>query len=184
MILDHAAQLFADEGYDRTSVSNVAKACAISKANIYHYYASKDELLFDILDKYLSNLRDRIVGMDLTGLEAEDRFRRTVVEILLAYQGADNEHRLQVNGIRHLPEQQRQVLVTYQREIVTHVSALMSAIAPDVFRGDDKKLRAATMSVFGMLNWFYMWNSEADEDARTSYGSLICTLCLKGIPGL
>ncbi|MEM7441197.1 MAG: helix-turn-helix domain-containing protein [Pseudomonadota bacterium] len=60
LILDRAARLFADEGFDRASVNSVAQACDISKANIYHYYKSKDEILFDILDKYLSALQARI----------------------------------------------------------------------------------------------------------------------------
>ena len=67
-ILKIAARVFADQGFARASMSQVAKDCGISKANIYHYYSSKDALLFDILDTYLSALRDRIIGLDLAGL--------------------------------------------------------------------------------------------------------------------
>ncbi|MEO0386190.1 MAG: TetR/AcrR family transcriptional regulator [Pseudomonadota bacterium] len=184
LILDRAAQLFASEGFDRASVSRVAKACAISKANIYHYYPSKDEILFDILDKYLRALRDRIVGMDLAGLAPQEQFRQTVVEILLAYQGADNEHRLQASGIKHLPAAQQAILVGYQRDLVWHMSALVAAVAPDVFADNRAKLRAATMSVFGMLNWFYMWNSGADQTAREDYADVVFQISLNGFSGL
>jgi len=54
-ILKVAAKIFAQEGYDRASVSQVAQACSISKANIYHYYGSKEDILLDILDSYLSS---------------------------------------------------------------------------------------------------------------------------------
>lgn len=184
LILDRAAQLFANEGFDRASVNAVAKACGISKANIYHYYKSKDEILFDILDKHLSALRDRVCGMEMGGLDPEAQFRATIVEILLAYQGADNEHRLQTNSIEFLPEAQRKTLVGYQRALVDHVSRRVNAIAPDVFADEPKKLRAATMSLFGMLNWFYMWNHGADDPARLEYADLVCKLCLRGMPGL
>jgi len=184
LILEHAAEVFASEGFGRASVNQVAQACNISKANIYHYYASKDEILFDILDSYLSDLRDRVFGLDLTGLSAEDQFRKTVTEILLAYKGSDNEHRVQTSGINHLPSEQQAILTGYQRELVGHVGNLVDAMAPDVFDGDQAKLRATTMSVFGMLNWFYMWNSDADADARKYYADLICNMCQRGIPGL
>ena len=183
LILDRAAALFASQGFDRTSVAEVARAAGNSKANIYHYYASKDDILFAILDGHLSNLRDRICMLALTGTP-KARFRQALVEILLAYQGADNEHRLQSGSIRHLPEDRQAVLVGYQRDLVGHLGALIAATAPGVFDGDAAKLRAATMSVFGMLNWFYMWNRKADAAARRDYANLVADLCLKGIPGL
>ena len=67
---------------------------------------------------------------------------------------------------------------------MNHVGSLVKAIAPDVFEDDRAKLRGATMSVFGMLNWFYMWNSGADTKARKNYAGLVCNLCQRGIPGL
>ncbi len=184
LILDRAAQLFADEGFDRASVNSIAKACNISKANIYHYYSSKDEILFDILDNYLSNLRDRICGMDLTGLNAEEQFRHTVLEVLLAYQGADHEHRLQATGIGNLPADQQAILIGYQRDLVNHASMLVEKVAPEVFSENKGKLRSATMSVFGMLNWFYMWNRSADKQAREDYADVVCKISLRGFPGL
>lgn len=184
LILGQAARIFAIEGFDRATVISVAQACGVSKANIYHYYASKDEILFDILNTYLSSLRDRICGLELEGMNAKEKFRRTVAEILLAYQGSDHEHRLQISGISHLPKEQRDLLIGYQRDLVSHMSALVKGIAPDVFGDDRAKLRAATMSVFGMLNWFYMWNGGADEAARREYADMVSTLTLKGVPGL
>lgn len=184
LILKRAAALFASEGFDRTSVSSVAVACEISKANIYHYYSSKDAILFDILDQYLSRLRDRICGLDLGGLEPTEQFKRTVVEVLLAYQGADDEHRLQLGAMTYLPETQRAILVDYQRDIVRHMGMLVKAVTPQVFHGNPSKLRATTMSLFGMLNWFYMWNRDADRQAREEYAALVCDLCLSGFKGL
>lgn len=184
LILTQAARLFANDGFDRASVSRVAQACKISKANIYHYYNSKDDILFDILNAYLSGLRDRIVGLNLNGLSAQDQLAKTITEILLAYQGADNEHRLQANALTHLPADQQAMLLNTQRDLVACVSERLAAVAPDVLAHDKAKLRAATMSVFGMLNWFYMWNHDADETARKDYAKLVCDLCLKGVTAL
>lgn len=183
-ILKAAAKVFATEGFDRASMTQLARECGISKANIYHYYDGKDAILFDILDSYLRNLRDRVVGIDVAGLTPEQRLQRTVCEILLAYQGADHEHQVQISGMSALPGDQQKLLRGYQRDMVTCLSDTIRAIAPQVFDDDAGKLRATTMSVFGMLNWYYMWNSGAGPQARDDYARLVSDLTLRGVAGL
>ncbi|WP_424979367.1 TetR/AcrR family transcriptional regulator [Leisingera sp. S232] len=183
-ILKSAAKVFAEAGYDRASMTQLARECGISKANIYHYYDSKDAVLFGLLDTYLCELRDRVCGVELEGLGPEDRVRRIVGEIMLAYQGADHEHQVQIGAMGALPEEQQKLLRAYQREMVQFVSDALVAVAPDVFSGDSAKLRGATMSVFGMLNWYYMWNSGAGAQAREDYAQLAADLVLNGVRGL
>ncbi|WP_171100683.1 TetR/AcrR family transcriptional regulator [Ruegeria sp. HKCCD7255] len=182
-ILKSAARVFAREGFDRASMSQLARECGISKANIYHYYDSKDAILFDMLETYLHQLRDAICGLDLKGLDAQARLRRVVQEILVAYQGADDEHRVQSAGLSALPDEQQVLLRGYQRELVVFLSDILAENAP-ALREDKRRLRAATMSVFGMLNWFYMWNTDADEAARKDYAALVSDLTLNGLKGL
>ncbi|WP_171131736.1 MULTISPECIES: TetR/AcrR family transcriptional regulator [unclassified Ruegeria] len=182
-ILKSAARVFAREGFDRASMSQLARECGISKANIYHYYDSKDAILFDMLETYLHQLRDAICGLDLKGLDAQARLRRVVQEILVAYQGADDEHRVQSAGLTALPDEQQVLLRGYQRELVVFLSDILAENAP-ALREDKRRLRAATMSVFGMLNWFYMWNTDADEAARKDYAALVSDLTLNGLKGL
>ncbi|KIC18016.1 MULTISPECIES: TetR/AcrR family transcriptional regulator [unclassified Leisingera] len=183
-ILKSAAKVFAESGYDRASMTQLARECGISKANIYHYYDSKDAVLYGLLDTYLCELRDRVCGVDLAGLGAEDRLRRIVSEIMLAYQGADHEHQVQLGAMGALPEVQQKHLRGYQREMVQFMSDALKDVAPEIFNGDAAKLRGATMSVFGMLNWYYMWNSGAGSKAREDYAGLVADLTLSGVKGL
>ncbi len=183
-ILKSAARVFAREGFDRASMTQLARECGISKANIYHYYDGKDAILFDILETYLRDLRDLVCGMDVAGLNARQKLHKVIAEILLAYQGADDEHRVQTGGMSSLPAEQQDRLRGYQRDMVRYLSDILVEVSPDVFRENRAGLRAATMSVFGMLNWFYMWNSDADATARTEYARLVANLTLDGLNGL
>ncbi|MCV6584272.1 MAG: TetR/AcrR family transcriptional regulator [Marinibacterium sp.] len=183
-ILKTAARVFAEQGFARASMSQVAGACGISKANIYHYYDSKDALLFDILDSYLSALRDRLADLPLEGRTPADQLRLILTEALLAYEGMDHEHQIQTEGIPMLGSEEQDVLKGYQRDMVRQLSSVLRAVAPDVFATDRDKLRAATMSVFGMLNWFYMWNSSATRDDREAYAETVARLTLGGVGGL
>lgn len=183
-ILKTAARVFAQTGFVRASMSQVAKDCGISKANIYHYYSGKDALLFDILDTYLLELRDRLLHLPLDGLTPDAQLSAIIVETLHAYDGMDDEHKIQTEGIPLLEPEQQVVLKNYQRDMVQQLSGVVQAVAPEVFGTDRAKLRATVMSVFGMLNWFYMWNKGANEKARTEYADLVTRLTLSGVKGL
>ena len=97
-ILKKSAQYFADQGYDRASVSQVAGACGISKSLIYHYYESKEQLLFDILQSHLNAIHECVTAISNHNKEPETHLRHLVAELLTAYRGADAEHRLQLQS--------------------------------------------------------------------------------------
>jgi len=50
-ILSTARELFIDRGYDTTSIQDIMKVLHISKGGIYHYFASKDEILSELIKK-------------------------------------------------------------------------------------------------------------------------------------
>ncbi|WP_299355154.1 TetR/AcrR family transcriptional regulator [uncultured Shimia sp.] len=183
-ILQNAAKVFATEGFDRASMSLLARECGISKANIYHYYDSKDALLFDILETYLRVLRDVICGIDIYGLSPEESLRSVVSATLKAYQGADYEHQVQIGSMTALPEDQQKLLRGYQRDMVTFVSNIVESLSPGDFSNNANTLRSTTMSVFGMLNWYYMWNSGSGTEAREDYADLVTKLVLGGVKAL
>ena len=55
-ILNVAAACFAQRSYPATSMNDIAAACGTSKARLYHYYESKEAILFDLLDRYTQKL--------------------------------------------------------------------------------------------------------------------------------
>jgi AcrR family transcriptional regulator len=48
-LLSHAQRLFAQQGFKETSMAQVAKACRVTKATLYHYFKSKEAILLAIL---------------------------------------------------------------------------------------------------------------------------------------
>ena len=183
-ILRAAARLFADEGYGRASMSGVAAACGISKANIYHYYDSKETLLFDILDTHLRGLRDHICGLNYLNDDPAKQLRIMLREVLLAYQGADAEHDVLLSTARTLPDDQQDVLREYQRELIEVCRSRLAQIVTPKVAADREKMWALTMSVFGMLNWHYKWSGDADADTRRAHAQLIADLVIGGLPNV
>ena len=180
LILKAAAEVFAREGIARASMNEVAKTGGISKANIYHYYISKDALLFDILDTYLSSLRKRILQLPLSGLDDITKLKCVLEEFLLAYEGMDHEHKIQIEGLPLLPEDQQEILKGYQRDMVAVVSSVLKTVVAEQIANDKRELRNVTMSIFGMLNWYYVWQPKADGAARKDYAKTITHLVIFG----
>ena len=180
-ILSEAAKVFAREGIARASMNEVARACGISKANIYHYYDSKDDLVFDILDTYLARLRDRLCNYDISHLSPSDQLHALTEECLLAYDGMDNEHKIQVEGLHRLSAERQDILKGHQRALVERLAAVLVTCAPESLAEDASARREITMSVFGMLNWFYMWAPRASQADRKRYAATVADLTLNGL---
>lgn len=170
-----AARYFARHGYDRASMTGAACECGVSKALIYHYYSGKEALLFDILQSHLSDLADvveRARGDGVSGL---------VRAILMAYADADAEHKLQLDALATLPDYMQAPLIALQRRLVAAMSGAIADEQPDLI-GD--RLRAATMSVFGILNWFYMWHRPGKGLSRAEYADFAADFVQGGLTGL
>ena len=180
-ILQKAATHFADHGYDRSSVNQVAKACGISKALIYHYYDSKEQLLYDILHSHLSVVRRRVAGVAQGASTHEAHLRNLVGELLIAYRGADAEHRLQLQTPNALSPEQLQELTNIQRQIVKLFAATLEHLAPAYFAKDPHHQIPVTMSLLGMLNWFYLWYQPGRGINRDEYAEMATQILLGGL---
>ena len=180
-ILAISSKVFAEVGFDRASMAQVAEECGYSKATLYHYFPSKNSILFAILDQHLSQLSCRILNLTRGILSAEDYLAYIVEEILVQYQGNDAVHELQINAIGQLDIADQEILIAHMRKLVAHVSKIISEVRPEKFSNDDKGLRMATMSLFGMLNWYYTWNGGRGIEGRKEYANFAASLFLKGI---
>ena len=74
-ILDSAASVFARLGMQKASMAEIARQGNISKSLLYHYYSSKEDLIFDIVRSHLSELDGALSGADRSDLPLEERLR-------------------------------------------------------------------------------------------------------------
>jgi len=181
-ILDRSSQLFSEHGYDRASMSKIAKACGVSKANLYHYYVDKEELLFDVIRLHLETLLGVVEAADCPDISPELRLRELVVALLEAYRDADFKHNVQITSMRFLPPERQAELKGMERELVRIFSDAVRGVAPQL--EGTKMLKPVTMSLFGMVNWHYLWFKSAGPFSRTDYAELVTTLVSDGTRNL
>lgn len=178
-ILKTSAKLFGRDGYGRTSMAGVAASCGVSKALLYHYYQNKEELLFDILFNHLNELVKVTNDAAKLDIEAEQRLGAMIEGLLELYRDADDEHRVQTGSLSALPEKRQDELKDLERQLVRVFSNVLKEVVPSLAE-PGAPLLPVTMSLFGMLNWHYMWFRKDGPITRSEYSRIVKTLILEG----
>ena len=169
------------QGMEKASMSQIAAHAQVSKALLYHYYPSKDALIFAIITTHLEGLEAAIQAADDPTLPPQQRLRALVGAVLENYRGADNEHKVQLNAASALSEAQKAEIMALERDIVKHFAVVLDLINPDLKNKDRPLLTPVTMSLFGMMNWMYMWFKDGGRLSREDYADVATTLILEGI---
>lgn len=172
-ILKEAAKLFARNGFDRASMNEIAAACGVSKALLYHYYTNKDQLLFDIIRAHLDDLVAAIEAVPVI-LPARERLAAMITALLEEYRHADEEHEIQISDMKRLPDEQKAQLVERERVLVRQFSGALAALQPALGR-DRALLTPLTMNLFGMMNWKFMWFREGGPVSHEAFAALVMT---------
>jgi AcrR family transcriptional regulator len=156
-ILARAAALFADQGYTATSMNDIAAACGVSKAGLYHYYRDKRELLFQITAGHVGRLEQFVVEVteETRDADAQARLRALILRFVREYANARNEHRVLTEDVRFLDDAERAQVQEPQRRVVAAFADAIAAVRPNLARNELG--RPLAMLLFGMINWMFTW---------------------------
>ena len=155
-LLADAARVFAENGFHRTSMRDLAKATGVSLAGLYYYVESKDELLYLIqsrnFDAVLQSMRDRLEGVS-------DPIERLFLFI-------DNHldyfvsHLAEMKVLSHEAGALVGDYLTRVNATKREYTRLLMDLLADVERAHGPahaNRRVAAYSLFGMMNWAYTW---------------------------
>ncbi|MEN9384737.1 MAG: hypothetical protein RI959_345 [Pseudomonadota bacterium] len=182
-ILDVAAQSFARQSYPATSMNDIAAACNASKARLYHYYGSKDAILFDLLDRYTQRL------LGLIG-EAEARAQRKNLDdraalhelvraFLKEYEHSATRHISLLNDVKFLPEAERESVLDRQRNVVAAMTRFLVRAYPQ--RVEAHNQTAVTMMLFGMINWTFTWLRPGGPMSYSAFADEVIGMLERGL---
>jgi AcrR family transcriptional regulator len=158
-ILDVAAQCFAERSYPAASMNDIAAAGGTSKARLYHYYESKEAILFDLLDRYTQRLLAIIGQAEATAqrrnLDERAALHELVRSFLQEYETSATRHVALLHDTKFLGEAQRELILDRQRDVVSAVTRFLRRAYPA--RVNAANQSAVAMMLFGMINWTFTW---------------------------
>jgi AcrR family transcriptional regulator len=158
-ILDVAALCFAQQSFPAASMNHIATACGTSKARLYHYYESKEAILFDLLDRYTQRLLV-LIGEAEAHAQRQDLSEREAVHALVRaflteYESSATRHAALVSDTKFLGDAQRELILNRQRDVVAAFTRFLKRAYPQ--RVTPANQTALTMMLFGMINWTFTW---------------------------
>lgn len=155
-IVEKAARLYAERGFLGASISDLAKVCRISKSLIYHYYPSKEDILFDVMHSHVRALLDAAEAITARGLDPAEALRAITTEFMSHYAGAAARQKVLLNELNHLPKQRRAIIVDIQHRLIGIVRDILTELRPELHAKPALGLPTA-MLYFGMINWTHTW---------------------------
>lgn len=175
-----AARIFRDRGFDATSVSDIARALRMTKAGLYHYFDSKEALLFEIMTFGLERVHEEVVIPASRVRDPAARLRQIVMDharITTRAQGAvaqlfDETPALSPAARKMIRDRERR----YFQLIRNTLAELRTA-----GRLRDVELTVAAFSIIGMILWLPRWFRQGGRLTSEQAAREIANLALAGV---
>ena len=154
-VLTAGVALFNSNGYERTTLDDIANALNVTKRTIYYYVESKDDILFECMKLGLTFAREAVEKSSLPGQPPLERIRILVAEYIRWVQ-TDFGACLALLRDLNLSEERRQELRQSKSQLNNHPRGLLNeGIAAGSIRPCDPKL--VTFAITGALNRIGDW---------------------------
>ncbi|MFZ0334525.1 MAG: TetR/AcrR family transcriptional regulator [Candidatus Acidiferrales bacterium] len=171
-ILRHAAQVFAEKGYEGASIRDISRSSRVSLSGLYYYVKSKQEILYLIQIQTFRTVLTRLQD-SLRGVRDPSERLRVLVHNHLAY---FLEHPTEMKVLAHEDD----ALEGPYRQEVAEIKRRYYGIAVEIFEalqqdGERRRLspRVAVLSLFGMMNWIHTWyRPQRDPQAEALSGAM------------
>lgn len=178
-ILAHAAEVFCEKGYAGASMRDLARTTGMSLSGLYHYFDSKEKLLYFIQKHAFSTIMQNLHPRLKAAHGPEERIRAFILNHLEYF----------------LAHQQAMKVLSHEDDVLQNaLGAEVAALKREYYRTlvgllDDLKRsrnftfssRLAALSLFGMMNWIYTWYQPRVDADATQLARHMGDLFLHGI---
>ena len=167
-ILRAAARLFQQQGYDATSMNDVAAALKLSKGGLYHHFQSKDEILYNIMSHAMDITEERVINVvrridaaSVAGARVdvtEERLRTLIrLHIQVVLSPEDREITVMLHENHPLSPALRRKINGRKKDYLHFVENLVADVQRKRNSASTVTPRAAALALVGMINWIYQW---------------------------
>jgi len=154
-LLEIASRIFYEDGYEKGSLSTVARAAGITKAAIYHHFKNKEEILYNII---LGTIDGLIFDLRAISKRKDDPIKelKEMIDVQVSY----NSHKIKAKIVfedgNFLDKKYEGVIRNRKKEIVEIYKNKFEEIA-SAGKLKNVDITTAKFSVLGIINWVYQW---------------------------
>jgi AcrR family transcriptional regulator len=179
-LFNAAAALFAEKGYHGTSIQDLARAMGMKKGSLYHYFNSKEELLFRLLDEYITGALEEIEGICALEIDPVEKLRRFMLFYSGFYAGDRDRLVLLINDIDKLGEDRRSRIIEKERRYCQALTGIFGQLqAGGVMKPMPRSV--AAFAFFGMVHYTYKWFNQGGEISAGELGEMFLEIFTRGV---
>jgi len=157
-ILRASARLFQQQGYDGTSMNDVAAALRLSKGGLYHHFQSKDEILFNLMSHAMDITEEKVINPVKAVADPEERLRTLIrLHIGVVLSERDREITVMLHENHPLPPSLRKQINARKKDYIHFVEGVIADAQKQRGTKGTVTARAAALALLGMINWIYQW---------------------------
>lgn len=176
-LLSAATRLFADQGFEMTSVQQIVDAAGVTKGAMYHYFGSKDDLLYEIYARVLRVQTERM-EREADSSQPVDRRLRAVAADVVATTVANLDDAVVFFRSMHLLQPEKRAVVRSERRIYhERVRRLIEEGQADgVFRRDQSAELVMNYffgAVHHLCTWFHHDGELTGEQVGEQFADLL-----------
>ena len=179
-LLAAAARVFAQRGYHRTSMRDLARASRMSLAGMYYYVAGKEDLLYEIQKSSFERVRSGAeAAVAAAGGGPEERLRAFIRHHVTFFANHMDEMKVLSHEAESLSGAPLQEVRELKRAYVEVLLGLVAEVEP-AEGGARLDRHVAVYTLFGMMNWIYTWYDPKGSVGVEELAESICRLFLNG----
>ncbi|MGL3148776.1 TetR/AcrR family transcriptional regulator [Microbacterium sp. A82] len=176
-----AVELFATRGYANTSVQQIVEAAGVTKGAMYHYFESKDDLLFGIYDALLTLQRAHLDEIIARGGATDEVLRAACVDVLETSIDHIAEGAVFFRSMNMLSAPRQQDVTRRRRGYHDEFAALIgSGQREGIFR-DDIPVALLVAHFFSDVHYLSHWYSPEGPEGKTLIAEQLTDLFLTSL---
>ena len=180
-LLAVAVRLFAEKGFEGTSVQEIVAAAGVTKGAMYHYFASKDDLLYEIYHRLLGLQTERLNALADGPGDAADRVRAVAEDVVETTLTSIDEAIVFFRSMHMLPADKRTQVRTERRRYHERFRTLVEeGQRTGTFRGD-VSADIVTHFFFGAVNQLGTWYHRDGGLSRRQVAEQYADMLLGGL---
>jgi len=174
------ARLFAFKGYHSTSMREIAAELGMNQSSLYHYFKSKEEILFRLMNDAIDNVLAILKKICAADLPPEEKLKKVLGFYCRYYAGDQERLILLVNEMNSLDKKHRHILVDKQRQYVHIIKSILKEL---VAQDKLKKIHpsVAVFAFFGMVHYTIKWYREEGPVGLDELADSFSEILTKGI---
>ena len=159
-IVKAATKLFAEKGYNKTTMREISNESGIELSYLYKYISSKDDILYLFYKELLYKLRPYFKKLEISKDENPvEQLRQLLTDASMEINNFREEARTMYTESRHLSQESLQAVLSLENEMILAIETLINrGIAQGVFRAIDPFFVANVISYLSMMEPMRGWN--------------------------